>query len=291
MRRRSILRCTLSAAMPESDREGRLPLHYAAADGNLVEAEARLAAGDAPNLADRAGWTPLHFAAQAGSHEVARLLLDRGAEVDPLNMHGNSPLHLAVSSSKGHGELISLLRQRGADPFKTAKGGKSAVEYARMIGNYDVGQFFVDLPAGQPPQKPPQSGEGSPKPKGLVKKLTEAETLWRDYVPKRGQADTVQGELMRAVEKLRDEAQRNGNQNWAEGHVILAEFLRDTLLGSSLFDPATVAEINRYAARLLDFDHPETSDEPFDGLTERIVEWSRAHPEPIAREHNPHLHV
>jgi hypothetical protein len=29
----------------------------------------------------------------------------------------------------------------------------------------------------------------------------------------RGLADTVQGELLRAVEKLRDEAQRNGNVN------------------------------------------------------------------------------
>lgn len=61
-------------------------------------------------------------------------------------MHGNTPLRLAVSSSKGDGRLIMLLRQRGADPFKADKGRKSAVEYARMIGNYDVAQFFADLP-------------------------------------------------------------------------------------------------------------------------------------------------
>jgi hypothetical protein len=46
--------------------------------------------------------------------------------------------------------------------------------------------------------------------------------VWRTYVPKRGQATTVQGELLRANEKLRDESQRNGNINWDEGHEILA---------------------------------------------------------------------
>nr|WP_176573403.1 hypothetical protein [Nonomuraea pusilla] len=38
----------------------------------------------------------------------------------------------------------------------------------------------------------------------------ETRRIWKTYVPLRGQADTVQGELLRAVEKLRDEAQSNG---------------------------------------------------------------------------------
>jgi hypothetical protein len=41
-------------------------------------------------------------------------------------------------------------------------------------------------------------------------------------------------------EKLSDEAHRNGNMNWDEGHVILAEYLRDTLVGSGLFGEETV---------------------------------------------------
>jgi hypothetical protein len=48
----------------------------------------------------------------------------------------------------------------------------------------------------------------------LVKYFEEAKHLWRTYVPKQGQSETVQGELIRAIEKLRDEAQRNGNGNW-----------------------------------------------------------------------------
>lgn len=128
-------------------------------------------------------------------------------------------------------------------------------------------------------------------PPGGAREVSEAEALWRDYVPKRGQADTVQGELIRAVEKLRDEAQRNGNQNWSKGHAILAEFLQDTLLGSDLFEPPSIADIKADVARILDYKHPETSDEPFDRLTGRIVEWSRAHPEPVARKRDPRLRI
>jgi hypothetical protein len=119
----------------------------------------------------------------------------------------------------------------------------------------------------------------------------EAGVLWRTYVPRSGQADTVQGELIRAVEKLRDEAQRNGNVNWGVNHVILAEFLRNTLTSSGVFAEATVHEIEQDVGRLLRYEEPETSDVPYDRLTDRVVEWSRAHPEPVPHEPNPKLHI
>jgi len=50
----------------------------------------------------------------------------------------------------------------------------------------------------------------------------KARQLWRRYVPRSGQAETVPDELIRAVEKLRGAAQRNGNANWDEGYEILA---------------------------------------------------------------------
>jgi len=115
--------------------------------------------------------------------------------------------------------------------------------------------------------------------------------LWQRYVPARGQADTVQGELIRAIEKLRDEAQRNGNLNWGAGHVILSGYIRSQLIGSGIFTDAAASEIARDINRILDFEQPETSDEPYDRLTDRIVEWSRAHPEPVPHELNPALRI
>ena len=78
-----------------------------------------------------------------------------------------------------------------------------------------------------------------------VKYPDEARSLWQTSVPRSGQAATVQGELLRAVEKLRDEAQCNGNLNWNEDHQALIAYLQDTLFRSALFGQAAVQEIGR----------------------------------------------
>jgi hypothetical protein len=124
-----------------------------------------------------------------------------------------------------------------------------------------------------------------------VQYFEEARVLWRQFVPRTGQATTVQGELIRAVEKLRREAQRNGNVNWSDGHETLARFVSSTLTGSDLFPPPVVGQINADVARILRFGVPATSDEPYDRLTDRVVQWARAHPEPIPHERNPDLHL
>jgi len=61
-------------------------------------------------------------------------------------VHGNTPLCLAVFSSKGDGELIRLLRSKGADPFHRNRAGQTPVALARQIANYDIARFFADLP-------------------------------------------------------------------------------------------------------------------------------------------------
>jgi len=96
------------------------------------------------NLADRDGWTPLHAAAQNNDAETARFLLDSGAIVDPQDSYGNTPLFRAVFNSRDSGELIELLRQRGADAESKNKSGVSPVSLARTIANCDITQFFDD---------------------------------------------------------------------------------------------------------------------------------------------------
>jgi hypothetical protein len=91
----------------------------------------------------------------------------------------------------------------------------------------------------------------------------------------------VQGELLRAVEKLRDEAQRNANQNWNSEHVLLADFVRETLLRSLADDPTATEEVRRDLARLLDPDFPVTCDELYRRLTCRVIDWCHAHPQPV----------
>jgi ankyrin repeat protein len=132
---------------PGVDRYGRTELHHAALDGAADNAQALVAAGASVDAADDEGWTPLHAAAHSQSAAVAELLLAAGAPVDAQDEHGNTPLSTAVFESRGRGDVIAVLRQHGADPFRENFHGVSPVSLARNIANYDVAKYFADLPA------------------------------------------------------------------------------------------------------------------------------------------------
>lgn len=119
------------------------------------------------------------------------------------------------------------------------------------------------------------------------KYVKEANDLWTKYVPKSGPANTVQGELIRAVARLRDEAQRNGNMNWDAGYKQFTVFLNDTLSNSAVFDAATQAEIRADIKRLQNYDEPYTEDDIYARLSDHVVEWCQANPTPVERAVEP----
>lgn len=127
------------------DSYGRTPLHYAAADGDVVLVEQLLSSGVAADAADDNGWTALHFAAQSNSELATKLLLRANASIDARDSHGNTPLAKAVFNSRGDGGVIGVLRANGADPHAENNYGVSPLKLARTIANYDVQQFFQDL--------------------------------------------------------------------------------------------------------------------------------------------------
>lgn len=128
------------------DRDGRTPLHHVAYSNDVKGCGQILDDGLVdPNLGDGMGFTALHLAAQNWSSDAARLLLERGVEVDPVNGYGNTPLFVAVGASRGRGDLIELLRSYGADPAHVNKAGQTPVGLARLIGNFNISQFFEDV--------------------------------------------------------------------------------------------------------------------------------------------------
>src|SRR5262245_44228615 len=131
---------------PGVDRMGRTALHYAALEGDAARVRQLLPSGLIADAPDDNGWTPLHFAAQSNAADVTAILLKAGASVDARDAHGNTPLFTAVFNSRGYGEVIKLLRNHGANPHTKNNHGVSPLSLARTIANFDVRQFFQDLP-------------------------------------------------------------------------------------------------------------------------------------------------
>lgn len=63
----------------------------------------------------------------------------------------------------------------------------------------------------------------------------ECKYIWKNYVPKSGQSNVLQGELLRQIEKLRGEAQDNGNRNWDADFEYFCDFIKDTLCSQDMF--------------------------------------------------------
>ena len=62
-----------------------------------------------------------------------------------LALFGCLALFVAVFNSNGRGELIQLLRSRGANPNHANASGQTPVGLAKLIANHDVVKFFSDV--------------------------------------------------------------------------------------------------------------------------------------------------
>ncbi len=67
------------------------------------------------------------------------------------------------------------------------------------------------------------------------KYFNECKFIWKNYVPKSGQSNVLQGELLRELEKLRFEAQNNGNMNWDNDFSYFCDFIKETLCKQSIY--------------------------------------------------------
>jgi ankyrin repeat protein len=124
------------------DSDGRTALMHAAMDGKGEFLDLLIRFGADINASDKNGFTALHFAAQEFQVACAKTLLDAGALVDSQDRFGNTPLWRATFSSRGRGEMITLLLERGANPGTKNLSGNSPVDLADTIANYDLKHFF-----------------------------------------------------------------------------------------------------------------------------------------------------
>ena len=121
---------------------------------------------------------------------------------------------------------------------------------------------------------------------------TEQARLWKTLVPAKGQAETLQGELIRIAGKLTDEAFRNGNMNWDDEMARMWRFV-----GRHLDDPATFTEAERTLICtkideiIRNYDSPDLSGPGccYYLITEKVVDWCMAHPDPIPHQKDDKL--
>jgi hypothetical protein len=69
--------------------------------------------------------------------------------------------------------------------------------------------------------------------------------LTKRLVPREGEADTKQGEVIRCLGNLADEAMRNGNVNWGERQLAMVAYVRRELGNAAMFSDLERTMIER----------------------------------------------
>ncbi|MCR9201763.1 MAG: hypothetical protein NXI04_24215 [Planctomycetaceae bacterium] len=127
-----------------------------------------------------------------------------------------------------------------------------------------------------------------------------ARWIWKTLVPKTGPASFVQPEVLRAIEKLRWEAQGNGNIKWDDRFEMLLDYIEESLTSKSCFSSESKSEIRRDLDRLRNFlppneltddsqipELPYVEDDLYDRLRDHLIEFCRDHPQLIPYTPDP----
>ncbi|KAI9150018.1 Trans-aconitate decarboxylase 1 [Paramyrothecium foliicola] len=125
-----------------SDRLGRTPLIYAAANGHKTLVSLLLECGAEINIRDSEQRAALSWAAESGHEAVVKLLIGNGAVINEGDRFGQTPLLLA--SEGGHEAVVKLLTENGALINKGDKFGRSPLLWASEGGHEAVIRFLSE---------------------------------------------------------------------------------------------------------------------------------------------------
>ena len=133
--------------------------------------------------------------------------------------------------------------------------------------------------------------------------------IWKNYVPKSGQASVLQGELLRELEKLRCEAQDNGNINWDSDFSYFCNFISETLCDQTIYTDdekvrlklilSYLLECGEYAEKFYDGQISDqevdvekiayVDDNLYNIVADAIGKLQLQHPDPIPFEKNEEI--
>ncbi|XP_055972965.1 inversin [Sorex fumeus] len=144
------VRCILDAAPTESllnwqDYEGRTPLHFAVADGNVTVVDV-LTSYESCNITsyDNLFRTPLHWAALLGHAQIVHLLLERNKSgTIPSDSQGATPLHYAAQSN--FAETVKVFLNHPSVKDDSDLEGRTSFMWAAGKGSDDVLKTMLSL--------------------------------------------------------------------------------------------------------------------------------------------------
>ncbi len=252
--------------------------------------------GANPNTKCKDGYNCLHVAVQQKKLiKALDLFLDFNGDVNITDRNGATVAYWAIQSfpwrKEGeerqlHLNVVEKILMLGADLDCKNRFGVTPRKWLEHTSE-DVKQLVEKCEKLNPIYKPSESLQ--PEFPTNLQHPEIAKKIWQELVPPIGQAETIQGELLRAVEKLRDEAQRNGNINFFDSHKKLAKFVMDTLVNSELFDKKEITKIKSESKKLMKASSPYLDDDAYDYLTDQICVFYLKNNEPIRHEPNPEI--
>ncbi|NXN16971.1 INVS protein, partial [Indicator maculatus] len=144
------VKCILEAAPTESllnwqDYEGRTPLHFAVADGNVAVVDV-LTSYEGCNVTsyDNLFRTPLHWAALLGHAQIVHLLLERNKfGTIPSDSQGATPLHYAAQSN--FAETVEVFLKHPSVKDDSDLEGRTSFMWAAGKGSDDVIKTMLTL--------------------------------------------------------------------------------------------------------------------------------------------------
>ena len=244
--------------------------------------------GADPNIRCSRGYNCLHIAVQQEKYVKALdLFLDYNADVNVGDEDGSNVVYWAIQGwllrkngedRAAHLKVLEKILRLGADLDQQNRYEMCARKWLEGAAP-DVKEVVARWEAGKPTIKPSKTIQ--PVFPLNLHYPEVAGKIWRELVPREGPATTVQGELMRSVENLRDEARQNKNANYRKTHKRMAIFVRDTLVRSGLFDKIETDNIRSNTKRLMKASRPCTDDKLYDQLVDQVCVFYSGNPAPI----------
>jgi len=233
--------------------------------------------GADPNMNCKEGYNSLHVAVQQENLiKALNLFIDFGGDVNALDKNGASVAYWAIQGfpwrTEGekrelHLQVLEKILMLGADLDCQNKFGvtpRSWLEHSPV----DVKSLVQKCEQLHPVYKPASTRQPEFPTRYAYPEIVK--NIRENMIPVTGQPESLEGEMLRNLDILKDEAHRNGNVNFSDSHRAFAEFILDNLTTFTRTDKKDVEDITAAVKKLMDPEKPYLEDDIYDYLTDQI---------------------